>query len=184
MLICAVCLNGFYLWGGRCLASCPPAHFASRQSVDDADVVISETCSPCHYSCMSCSGAGDSECITCHADAQLRSVITNQGSAGSKASMEVYCQPTSLVKQLASYERWALAIELFLGVNAAVVCALLAYMMCQGSAGSLGSFCSSSWRWRSRSSSYHSFNPVNSRDKTDGVIDVDDSTSLLSDDQM
>ena len=57
--------------------------------------------------------------------------------------MEVYCQPTSLVKQLASYERWALAIELFLGVNAAVVCALLAYMMCQGSAGSLGSFCSS-----------------------------------------
>ena len=56
--------------------------------------------------------------------------------------MEVYCHPASLVKQLASYERWALIIELFLGVNAAVVCAMLAYMMCQGSAGSLGSLCS------------------------------------------
>ena len=68
--------------------------------------------------------------------------ISWSASPGSKTSVEMYCHPASLVKQLASYERWALIIELFLGLNAAVVCAMLAYMMCQGSAGSLGSLCS------------------------------------------
>ena len=43
---------------------------------------------------------------------------------------ESYCYPAQLIKQLESYERWALGVDVVLAVNATAVVALLAYILC------------------------------------------------------
>ena len=108
-----VCVSGAYLFEGRCLTSCPDAIHAANGSVLAGEPI--DVCLPCHYSCVSCTGASDSECTSCHADAQL---------------MSGYCRPKELVNQLEGYERWALGIELALALNVAILVALLAYLFC------------------------------------------------------
>jgi len=112
-----VCVNGAFLFEGHCLTSCPDATHAANGSVLVGEPV--GICLPCHYSCVTCTGASDSECISCHADAKLSGTAT-----------ERYCRPKELVDQLASYDRWALGIELALALNVAVLVALLAYLFC------------------------------------------------------
>ena len=207
----SVCKNGVYLWQGRCLASCPIGSYAEHPNLFNG--IISEACIPCHYSCLSCAGSSDSQCSSCHADAQLRSVTTAgmilppvafyyvafhwfssiflwSGAKGTEEQW--YCQPAALVVQLESFEHWALGIELLLGVNLAVVFALAAYMICYGSAKSV-CWC---WRPREKSSNYHSLMSVNGReDKNAGLNQSDyvdqmagfadeSSASLLSDEKM
>ncbi|KAG8042137.1 hypothetical protein G9C98_000128 [Cotesia typhae] len=58
---CLECKVGWYILEGRCVQSCPGNTYVDHDSRNNA-------CIPCHYSCMSCSGPSDIDCISCHAD--------------------------------------------------------------------------------------------------------------------
>lgn len=68
-----VCEDGGFLLQGQCVATCPEStHATNRTGLTG----ILPSCVPCHYSCLTCDGPSDSECVSCHADSQLKSVIS------------------------------------------------------------------------------------------------------------
>lgn len=68
-----VCGDGSFLLQGQCVATCPEStHATNRTGL--TGILLS--CDPCHYSCLTCNGPSDSECVSCHADSQLKSVIS------------------------------------------------------------------------------------------------------------
>ncbi|XP_039301948.1 furin-like protease 1, isoforms 1/1-X/2 isoform X1 [Solenopsis invicta] len=69
---CLVCKPDWYHSNGSCLQQCPSGTYAIRD--DDSGAF----CTACHYSCLSCKGSSDSDCITCHADSTF---IWNNGRA-------------------------------------------------------------------------------------------------------
>ncbi|XP_057366840.1 furin-like protease 1 isoform X2 [Daphnia carinata] len=131
--VCLMCDDGDFLWRGQCVPSCPESTHAINQTGLGG---IFLACVPCHYSCLTCNGPSDSECTTCHADSQLKSVIL----PGYKGKAEQYCHPRELANLLANYERWSLGVELALGFNVAVVMALVVVMLCNKKPGG-GSSC-------------------------------------------
>ncbi|KZS04479.1 Amontillado [Daphnia magna] len=70
--VCLMCDGDDFLWQGQCVTTCPESTHAINQT---GLVGILLACVPCHYSCLTCNGPSDSECTTCHADSQLKSVI-------------------------------------------------------------------------------------------------------------
>lgn len=66
-LIFSVCKPDWYLNSdGGCSQLCPAGAYAVREH-NKTDVF----CVNCHYSCLSCKGPSDADCITCHEDATL-----------------------------------------------------------------------------------------------------------------
>ncbi|KAL0114583.1 hypothetical protein PUN28_011706 [Cardiocondyla obscurior] len=63
---CLVCKPGRYHSNGSCLRQCPPGSYAVRDNDD-----FGAFCTACHYTCLSCKGPSDADCITCHADSML-----------------------------------------------------------------------------------------------------------------
>lgn len=59
----SVCKPGWNHNNGNCLQQCPPGTY-EVQGDDDSGAF----CTACHYSCLSCKGPSDADCITCHAD--------------------------------------------------------------------------------------------------------------------
>lgn len=58
-----MCKPGWYHSDGNCLRQCPSGTYAIRD--DDESGVF---CTACHYSCLSCKGPSDADCVTCHVD--------------------------------------------------------------------------------------------------------------------
>lgn len=131
--VCLMCDGDDFLWQGQCVTTCPESTHAINQT---GLVGILLACVPCHYSCLTCNGPSDSECTTCHADSQLKSVIL----PGYKGKAEHYCHPRELANLLANYERWSLGVELALAFNVAIVMALVVFMLCNKKPGG-GSSC-------------------------------------------
>ncbi|KAI9557493.1 hypothetical protein GHT06_017321 [Daphnia sinensis] len=131
--VCLMCDDGDFLWQGQCVPTCPESTHATNQT---GLAGILHACVPCHYSCLTCNGPSDSECTTCHADSQLKSVIL----PGYKGKTEQYCHPRELANLLANYERWSLGVELALAFNVAIVMALVVFMLCNKKPGG-GSSC-------------------------------------------
>ncbi|XP_046438550.1 furin-like protease 1 isoform X2 [Daphnia pulex] len=131
--VCLMCEDGGFLLQGQCVATCPEStHATNRTGLTG----ILPSCVPCHYSCLTCDGPSDSECVSCHADSQLKSVI----SPGFKGRTEKYCHPRELATLLASYERWSLGVELALAFNLAIVVSLVVFLLCTRKPG-CGSSC-------------------------------------------
>ncbi|XP_071636187.1 furin-like protease kpc-1 isoform X1 [Temnothorax longispinosus] len=63
---CLVCKPGWYHSSGSCSRRCPAGTYAIRDD-DDSGAF----CTACHYSCLSCRGPTDADCITCYADSAL-----------------------------------------------------------------------------------------------------------------
>ncbi|XP_066585085.1 furin-like protease 1 isoform X3 [Prorops nasuta] len=63
---CLECLRNEYLHDGLCVSRCPEGTYALRDKKKGA-------CATCHYSCYSCSGPVDTDCTSCHEDAELLS---------------------------------------------------------------------------------------------------------------
>lgn len=58
----SVCKPDWYHSNASCLQQCPSGTYTVRD--DDSGAF----CTACHYSCLSCKGPSDADCITCHAD--------------------------------------------------------------------------------------------------------------------
>lgn len=60
------CKPFWYNYNGLCEQQCP----AKTYSVSDETTAV---CAPCHYSCLSCTGPLDTQCLQCHEDSELSS---------------------------------------------------------------------------------------------------------------
>lgn len=60
---CLVCKPDWYHSDGSCLRQCPSGTYAIW---DDNESGV--FCIACHYSCLSCKGPSDADCISCHVD--------------------------------------------------------------------------------------------------------------------
>lgn len=58
------CKPNWYHHNGLCVLDCP----AETYRVSDETKSV---CTPCHYSCLACSGPSDTECTACHEDSQF-----------------------------------------------------------------------------------------------------------------
>ncbi|XP_020280998.1 furin-like protease 1 isoform X3 [Pseudomyrmex gracilis] len=63
---CLACKLGWYHNNSGCLQQCPSGTYAVQRGNKS-----SEFCIPCHYSCLSCKGPTDADCVSCHTDSIL-----------------------------------------------------------------------------------------------------------------
>ncbi|XP_043503408.1 furin-like protease 1 isoform X3 [Polistes fuscatus] len=68
---CLECKSNWYQYEDECWEKCPIGSYAIIEESSTRKV-----CGSCHYSCLTCSGATDGECTTCHSDSKL---LTNFG---------------------------------------------------------------------------------------------------------
>lgn len=60
----SVCKPGWYHSNDSCLRQCPSGTYAVRDDDDNSGTF----CTACHYTCLSCKGPSDGDCVTCHTD--------------------------------------------------------------------------------------------------------------------
>lgn len=58
------CKLNWYYNNGICVYKCPTGTYG----ISDETKAV---CSSCHYSCLTCSGSSNTECTSCHEDAEL-----------------------------------------------------------------------------------------------------------------
>lgn len=68
--ICIECSTGFSLFLQGCVKSCPPGFISGPQvlnlSLDNwVEHSTVQACLPCHPACLTCSGSGENECLSC-----------------------------------------------------------------------------------------------------------------------
>ncbi|KAL3289645.1 hypothetical protein HHI36_023054 [Cryptolaemus montrouzieri] len=86
--LCLECAANYTLRHGVCEPSCPAGYFRKfRKIFTETNLTISNiTCAPCHYTCRTCKGTLDYDCLTCFPDAILTNLNQN----------EYYCYPNSI----------------------------------------------------------------------------------------
>lgn len=62
------CKLNWYYYDGTCVYKCPRGTYG----VSDESKAV---CSNCHYSCLTCSGPSNTECTSCHEDAEFSSSL-------------------------------------------------------------------------------------------------------------
>ncbi|GAB6032404.1 Uracil phosphoribosyltransferase, synthesizes UMP from uracil, variant 2 [Chamberlinius hualienensis] len=93
---CLECPPRMYAVNGMCLNSCPEGHFESSQQLDVTHLV--PVCLKCHYTCRTCSGPNDYQCIACYGDAELQ---------------DYYCRPMDLLHRLNTTRHYEVALFIF-----------------------------------------------------------------------
>lgn len=73
-----------FLGQNRTLLSCPDGYY--EKNMEEVEESMNYTCGLCHYTCKTCNGSLDYDCLTCFPDA----VLTNQSPS------ENYCYPISI----------------------------------------------------------------------------------------
>lgn len=109
---CAVCQVGFRILAGRCVRECPPEGYYEGVSNNTA------ACIDCYYSCQTCTGPSDSECISCYGDAAL-----DESSGAGK-----FCHNKTLVFKIFSSSRWYYILSIGFIVNFIIVVILVLYI--------------------------------------------------------
>lgn len=108
----SVCKPGWYHSDGSCLRQCPSGTYAIRD--DDESGVF---CTACHYSCLSCKGPSDADCVTCHVD----SILTwNNGRA--------LCVLSGLTWKMQSTE-WFYRMTLVFLINLGLMIVIIIYLV-------------------------------------------------------
>lgn len=126
------CSVGLALLHGVCVSSCPDTYFVQNGGhptslpgvfQDAADMTrVTYICLPCHYSCRTCSGPNDFQCLTCHDDANLHRKEHDYG------TVATHCYPGGLMNNLNSNYFWYKALLVTLVINVAVVIFLVFYI--------------------------------------------------------
>uniref|UniRef100_W5U9N0 Furin-1 n=1 Tax=Ictalurus punctatus TaxID=7998 RepID=W5U9N0_ICTPU len=67
--ICTECNPGFYMYQQGCVHECPAGFTSVSQSelssYNDVAAVLHPACMPCHELCLTCSGTGPRDCLSC-----------------------------------------------------------------------------------------------------------------------
>jgi len=118
---CQECEVGYRILAGRCVKKCPEEGYYEGVSNNTA------TCLSCYYSCQTCSGPSDSECLSCFGDADL-----DESSGDGK-----YCHNKNLIFKIFSSSRWYYVLSIGFFVNFIIV-VLLVFYICRWRASKAG----------------------------------------------
>eukprot|EP00092_Neocalanus_flemingeri_P033440 GFUD01036357.1.p1 GENE.GFUD01036357.1~~GFUD01036357.1.p1 ORF type:complete len:862 (-),score=191.63 GFUD01036357.1:334-2919(-) len=110
---CAACEVGFRTLAGRCVKECPSQGLYEGVSNNSA------ACLDCYYSCRTCSGPNDYECISCYGDAEL----------DESSSLGKYCHNKTLVFKIFSSSRWYYILSIGFIINFIIVVVLVMYIL-------------------------------------------------------
>ncbi|KAL2744317.1 hypothetical protein V1477_006859 [Vespula maculifrons] len=105
------CKSNWYQYEDKCWQECPIGSYAITE-----ESTIRKVCGRCHYSCLTCSGATDGECTTCHSDSNL---LTNFG--------ETQCVLQNLAWRFES-TMWFYWLTIFFSINALIVVLAMIYV--------------------------------------------------------
>lgn len=100
----AECVPGLALLHDGCVSQCPPTFYVESRGEPSltqgstAATTIRYFCSPCHHSCLTCSGPNDDECISCHQDQKLHRVP--ETSDPYTVTDKAHCYPVQLLDTL------------------------------------------------------------------------------------
>lgn len=108
----AECVKGLFLYEGRCEVACPDHYFPSL------DAKLQPVCSYCHYTCKTCSGPSDYQCVSCYGDASLRQTT----------KAESYCYPKAILPALET-SRWFYWMFVAFSVNVTVLVMIMSYFI-------------------------------------------------------
>jgi furin len=109
---CKTCVAGYLALNGRCVTSCP------QQGYYQARSNMSDHCFQCYYTCETCTGSNDYQCLSCYGDAQIE--ITPGG--------ESYCHNKNLIFKVFSTSRWYYILSLGFLINTILIILLLVYI--------------------------------------------------------
>ncbi|XP_043516117.1 uncharacterized protein LOC122531901, partial [Frieseomelitta varia] len=107
---CLECKLDWYYHDGVCVYKCPSGTYG----VSDESKAV---CSDCHYSCLTCSGPSNTECVSCHGDAELS---TNLG------------EPVCVLRELSWTMRstlWFYQMTVLFSINVVVFGLIILYMV-------------------------------------------------------
>jgi len=110
---CMTCKPGFLVLSGKCVTSCPPQGYF--QATSD----LSAHCVQCYYSCATCTGNAENQCLSCYSDAELET--TEDGSKR--------CLNKNLVFKVFSSSRWYYILTVGFLVNTILIVLLLVYII-------------------------------------------------------
>ncbi|KAK2575141.1 hypothetical protein KPH14_008858 [Odynerus spinipes] len=116
---CLECKSGWFRYTDECWQECPIGSYA----ITDDRITNEMACGSCHYSCLTCSGATDSECLTCHSDSKL---LTNFG--------ESQCVLQKLAWRMDS-TIWLYWLTVFFSINLAIILLAMIYVAATWCAG-------------------------------------------------
>jgi len=102
-------------------------HGQSFNILDEGVSNNTASCLSCYYSCQTCSGPSDSECLSCYGDAEL-----DESSGDGK-----YCHNKNLVFKIFSSSRWYYVLSIGFVVNFIIV-VLLVFYICRWRASKAG----------------------------------------------
>eukprot|EP00093_Oithona_nana_P005555 05555.XXX_231746_225773_1 [CDS] Oithona nana genome sequencing. len=109
---CSICESGFLMLNGRCLESCPAeGYYQGTENHQDS-------CLQCYYSCKTCNGPNDYQCISCYGDAELE-----------ESESHKYCHNKSLINKVFSSTRWYYVLTIGFLVNFFIVVFLVIYII-------------------------------------------------------
>lgn len=77
-------------------------------------------CLPCHYTCATCSGPHDSQCVSCSDDAQLMNKTETEPL--------FYCYPRAILPQLNNAD-WHYKVNVGLSIILFLICSILLYFL-------------------------------------------------------
>jgi len=109
---CKTCSAGYLALNGKCVTECPSeGYFQARSNMSDH-------CFQCYYTCATCTGSNDYQCVSCYGDAQL----------DISASGESYCHNKNLIFKVFSSSRWYYVLSLGFLINTILIILLLIYI--------------------------------------------------------
>lgn len=88
-------MPNYQLYQRKCIERCPEKYYNSILDNIELDDGRNQSCLPCHYTCKSCLGSLDSQCLNCYSDAQL--IKTSK--------TETFCYPIHVMSEFLS-EKW------------------------------------------------------------------------------
>jgi len=109
---CSSCESGFLVLAGKCVTSCPPQGY--YQGLNN----MSGHCLQCYYTCQTCTGPNDYQCLSCYGDAQLDAMPGGQN----------FCHNKNLIFKVFSSSRWYYILSIGFLVNTILIVVLLVYI--------------------------------------------------------
>jgi len=109
---CKTCKPGFLTLNGKCVTTCPTEGYYQAKSN------MSDHCFQCYYTCQTCTGSNDNQCLSCYGDAQLDKAPTG----------ESYCHNKNLIFKVFSSSRWYYILSLGFLINTILIIILLIFI--------------------------------------------------------
>jgi len=109
---CKTCSAGYLALNGKCVTECPTEGYYQARSN------MSDHCFQCYYTCQTCTGSDDYQCLSCYGDAELDNTLSG----------ESYCRNKNLLFKVFSSSRWYYILSLGFLINTILIIVLLIYI--------------------------------------------------------